>query len=395
MGHDSVCKLYLVGFCPENEKLFHNTRRDLGACPKSHLEIHKREFDEHPDKKKYQAANEVQLLKHLTSILRRCDEWTAREKQKNEEFLMDKKGYGAVAPSQEANKMKEKASKLLNEAEEMAAKGDIEASKTKVTQAQEYEKKAADWEEKVFQMPQICDICGGIKESEKRSAFKHEEGKVHKGILMMMDMHKDMKKREAKGELKVDGDIVDEEEKLREDEARERRREDREKRERDDKERRKKERERREREREEERQREKEREQRERDLRERRRKERENPTRDRSRSRSRDRRDTSRDRDRDRDRRDDKKDDKKEKAGSDDEKKDDKDKVSTQERFKQRAIQKQFMDLLVKSRIVTATSTYKDLEKQLGDKDEWKACDADTREDLANEFIECIKGIGA
>merc|ERR1712039_865218 len=103
-----------------------------------------------------------------------------------------------------------------------------------------------------------------------------------------------------------------------------------------------------------------------------------------------------RDRDRDRDRKDDKRDDKKDdkKAGSDDEKKDDKDKGSTQERFKQRAIQKQFMDLLVKSRMVTSTSTYKDLEKQLGDKDEWKACDADTREDLANEFIECIKGIG-
>merc|ERR1712217_572977 len=140
---------------------------------------------------------------------------------------------------------------------------------------------------------------------------------------------------------------------------------------------------------------EKEREQRERDLRERRRKERENPTRDRSRSRSRDRdrRDGSRDRDRDRDR--DRKEEKK--AVSDEEKKDkeDKDKGSTQERFKQRAIQKQFMDLLVKSRLVTTTSTYKDLEKQLGDKDEWKACDPETREDLANEFIECIKGIGA
>merc|ERR1719215_1312586 len=182
----------------------------------------------------------------------------------------------------------------------------------------------------------------------------------------MMDMHKQMKKREAKGELKVDGDIVDEEEKLRDDEARERRREDRDRREREEKERRRKERERRDRE------------QRERDLRERRRKERENPTRKSSRSRSRDRRET--------------KDDKK--AGSDDEKKDDKDKSSTQERFKQRAIQKQFMDLLVKSRIVTSTSTFKDLERQLGDKDEWKACDPETREDLANEFIECIKGIG-
>jgi len=387
----------LVGFCPENERLFHNTRRDLGECRKSHLEIHKMEFDAHPDMKKYKAAYEVQLLKHLTSILRRCDEWTAREKQKNEEFLADKKGYGAVAPSVEANKMKEKASKLLAEAEELASNGDIEGSKKKVTDAQEYEKKGKDWEEKTFAMPQICDICGGIKESEKRSAFKHEEGKVHKGILMMMDMHKEMKKREARGELKVDGDIVDEEEKLREDDARERRANERDKREREAKDRRRKEREEKEREREEKEREEKEREKRKREARERERYERENPKppeKDRSRSRGRkDDRGDDRRRGRDspdrRDKKEDKKDDKK-----DEKKEDTKEKVSSQDRFKQRAIQKQFMDLLVTSRIVTATSTYKDLEKALGDKEAWKACDSDTREELTTEFIDCIKTIG-
>lgn len=79
--HESVCKLWLVGFCPENEELFHNTKRDLGPCHKTHFDVHKREFNEHPDHAKYKAAYEARLLRHLTSILRRCDEWILREKR--------------------------------------------------------------------------------------------------------------------------------------------------------------------------------------------------------------------------------------------------------------------------------------------------------------------------
>merc|ERR1712083_1272348 len=120
--------------------------------------------------------------------------------------------------------------------------------KAKVTEAQEYEKKVADWEEKGYAIPQICEVCGGIRESEKRSAFKHEEGKVHKGILMMKKMHKDLRRKEERGELKVDRDIEDEERDQRDREAKERRAKDREERDRQAKERRAREREAKERE---------------------------------------------------------------------------------------------------------------------------------------------------
>lgn len=220
--HDSVCKLYLIGFCPEHEKLFTNTRRDLGVCPKTHFEISKEEFRAHPDKKRYQAAYELQLLRHLTTILRRCDDWTVKEKQKNEDNLQNQKDHGAAISCLEAKKMKDMASKLLSEAEDLASSGDLEGSKIKVNSAQEYEKKAIDWEGKANALPEICEICGSIKENAKRSGFKHEAGKLHQGVLMIKKMLAELKEKEARGELKVDEDILAEERDAKEREADER-----------------------------------------------------------------------------------------------------------------------------------------------------------------------------
>eukprot|EP00401_Gymnodinium_catenatum_P016336 CAMPEP_0117511882 /NCGR_PEP_ID=MMETSP0784-20121206/28740_1 /TAXON_ID=39447 /ORGANISM="" /LENGTH=512 /DNA_ID=CAMNT_0005307575 /DNA_START=183 /DNA_END=1721 /DNA_ORIENTATION=- len=472
--HDSVCKLYLVGFCPENEKLFHNTKRDLGTCPKTHFEISKEEFNAHPEKKKYQAAYELQLLRHLTTILRRCDEWAARERQKNEEFIQKLNGYGV---NSEAKRMKEMASKLLAEAEELASRGDFEGSKCKVSCAQEYEKKSLDCDDTATGLPEICDICGSIKESEKRSAFKHDAGKVHQGILMIKRMHAELKAKEAEGVLKVDDEILAEEREAKDREAKDRRAKEREAREREAREREAKEREAREREA-------REREERERSRREGSRsarvEDRFNGRADQQRledrePRDRRRRETSRgaraedkssaesqhdwhgsrsslrntgDRaDRDggrgrgdagarshddhrRRRRDEHSSDRhadrhyndgrrkrrredgipdrytdRHADDCDDSRRNGNDGVDrdqrepeadrkadgNEHRYKARYIQKQFMDLLVKSRAVTPTVTYKDLEALLGEKDEWKACDEATREELATEFIKSIR----
>ena len=39
------------------------------------------------DKKKYQAAYELQLHRHVASILQRCREWTDKEKRRNAAYL--------------------------------------------------------------------------------------------------------------------------------------------------------------------------------------------------------------------------------------------------------------------------------------------------------------------
>lgn len=292
----------------------------------------------------------------------------------------------------------------MAEAEELAAKGEIQQSKLAIYNAQEYEKKAKEYEDQaVTSGSQICDICGGIKESENFSAFKHEEGKVHKGILAITKMHKELKKKEADGELKVDRDIEEEEQKDKDREAKERRAKDREARDREDKERRTREREEREREAKEKEDRARrqsqaarDRDTRDRDGRDRRRQSR-SPRRgsdgrsDRGDGRSRregganrrDRREySSPDRGSDR-RGGDPNPDVRSKSPEE----------STQDVFKRRASEKAFTDLLITSGAVTSTSTYEDLERILGDKADWKDCDDEARRYVANSFIDCMKNM--
>lgn len=180
---DSVCKFDLVGFCPENEELFFNTKRDLGKCSKTHYEFSRSEFNAHPDVKRYTAEYEKLLMEHLSVLCRQCDDWGMKEKRKNEERTADV--AGGVA-REEIKKLNEAASKRLADAEEMASAGDVKGSKAKMQEADELSKKVADWETKAGVAVEVCSICGSSKESdiaaEKASKVLHEMGRVHETV---------------------------------------------------------------------------------------------------------------------------------------------------------------------------------------------------------------------
>lgn len=196
---DSVCKFFLVGFCPEHEDLFHNTRRDLGKCTKSHFEISKEEFNANPDKAKYEAQYRRELLAHLKDIIRRCDDWGAKERQKNE-FTIQKatdEGGNEVAKGEIA-KLNETASKLIAEAEDLASAGDVAGSRVKLDLSEQYKKKAEDWKEKYKNtVPEVCEICGLTKENDagadKGKVFSHSMGKVHQGFLLIRKWYAEIK----------------------------------------------------------------------------------------------------------------------------------------------------------------------------------------------------------
>jgi hypothetical protein len=201
---DSVCKNYLVGFCPEHEDLFHNTRRDLGECSKTHFEISKEEFNAHPDKEKYQAQFERELLNHLKDIVRRCDDWGAKERIKNEMCLQKAidEGGNEVAKAEIA-KVHETASQLISEAEDLASGGNVAASKVKLELSDQYKKKAEEWKEKYKSaVPEVCEVCGLTKENDagadKGKVFSHSMGKVHQGFLLIRKWYADIRERIAK-----------------------------------------------------------------------------------------------------------------------------------------------------------------------------------------------------
>jgi len=409
--HPDVCKLYLAGFCPENEQLFHNTKRDLGACSKTHFAVDTEEFNAHPEKKRYQEAYELQLCNHLSSILRRCEEWTAREKGKHEAALQT---FSGKLPNAEVGKKKDQASRMLEQAEELASKGDFEGSKRMINDAKDREQEAVELEESGSAFPEICEVCGERKDNDKRSAFKHEAGKVHQGILTIKKMYADLKKREGKGEIRVHQDIVDEERDQKDRDAKERRAKERDERERREKERREKQRrdEKEAREREKvnaERAREEEARRREgspRDARDRRRRDdsRGRRTEDgRGRQRNSDDRrrrdDDVRDRSADRQAEDGRG--KRQRTEPAEEappppppKEEAKEPDTSQSRARKRAMEKKFMDMLVTSGAVNAEATYESLEKVLGGKAEWLDCAETSRRELSGEFIGMVKNMG-
>merc|ERR1712039_387228 len=103
---------------------------------------------------------------YLDGIVRRCDEWAAKEKRKNDMAIQElqDKGPNDIAKA-EIEKLREQASQLLSDAEEMASSGNIDASKLRVEQAEQLQAKAQDWEAKARAPPaaDVCEICGMTK----------------------------------------------------------------------------------------------------------------------------------------------------------------------------------------------------------------------------------------
>jgi len=422
---DSVCKLWLAGFCPAHEELFYNTRRDLGKCPHTHFEMHKEEFNVHPDREKWLVHYEEQLLNHLGRLVRETKDIAEREKIKYEQFLQKIKEAPSSVKDADVEQFKAQATKLLAEAEMLAEKGDFDGSKRKIAESKIAEEKAKEAEENSGPpdvSERICSLCGERRDTEKKSAFSHESGRVHQGVLLIIKKHRELREREEKGKLKVDRDFINKETDRIERDAKDKRRA----KEREEREERAARKEREEREREDRR---KEREQREKEVREREarqareaeeerereakhklegdaKKEAERKRREadretaarqggrRSRSRSRGggerrdrrggggRRERSRSRSRSRDRRGGggRADTKKEDSGPGE---------SKQALFRARNIEKKFMDMLLGARC-TAQDVYEDIEKRCRDKDEWKDCPEHSRRELTASWLSAL-----
>jgi len=206
---DNICKLYLIGFCPQHEGLFHSTKRDIGKCSKVHSEAMKSEFEEHPDKEKYMREYKRQLKNYLEELVRGADERVAREKRNIQaaKQLIEEAGPNEIAKA-EIKKQNDQAAALFLEAETLAEDGKFNESKVKLELAEGIKKKAGDWEEKAraAHTEEVCKVCGSRTESGdlSKAKFRHEDGKIHAGFVKirqwLADIHKRVSEREERGE---------------------------------------------------------------------------------------------------------------------------------------------------------------------------------------------------
>eukprot|EP00416_Gambierdiscus_australes_P036953 CAMPEP_0171115172 /NCGR_PEP_ID=MMETSP0766_2-20121228/87135_1 /TAXON_ID=439317 /ORGANISM="Gambierdiscus australes, Strain CAWD 149" /LENGTH=425 /DNA_ID=CAMNT_0011577509 /DNA_START=94 /DNA_END=1368 /DNA_ORIENTATION=+ len=206
---DNICKLYLLGFCPQHEDLFHSTKRDIGKCHKVHSEAMKLEFEAHPDREYYQHEYERQLRCYLEDLVRGADEWVARERRNIQvaNQQIEESGPNEIAKA-EIRKLNEQAASLFAEAENLAEAGNFDESKVKLELAEEVKKRASDWEEKArtVRTEDVCEVCGSRMESgdPSKAKFRHEDGKIHAGYVKirqwLVDVRQRLREREERGE---------------------------------------------------------------------------------------------------------------------------------------------------------------------------------------------------
>lgn len=210
---DKVCKHFLLGFCPQwelaNSKL--TTKRNLGECCKVHSEAMKREFEEHPEKEKYQAEYERAFLPFLEGQVREADAWVARERanaQKAEATAREKTTVQTMPANvkEQIVQLEADMNKMMASAEELAESGDIEGSKFKVVLAEEIKNKVKEIEAKhpsytvTLKEEWVCEVCGtrteAVTENNETRFAAHFQGKVHVGYAKIREWVKELRKKQ-------------------------------------------------------------------------------------------------------------------------------------------------------------------------------------------------------
>jgi len=191
----NVCKRYLVGFCPNSaqDNWFHNTRRkDMNVCTKIHSDRLKKDFEEHPDRAKYQSEYERDFLNFLEGIVREADAWIARENG-NVTGNVTK-----IPPTVRAkiSELKAQSEHLMRHAEEAADKNEFAASKRSLELADIINKEIDDLKEKhsfVSTGEAVCDICGVRCKPDEEAA--HRAGRLHEGYTNIRAKVKDLREK--------------------------------------------------------------------------------------------------------------------------------------------------------------------------------------------------------
>mmetsp|Transcript_34195 Transcript_34195/g.76425 ORF Transcript_34195/g.76425 Transcript_34195/m.76425 type:complete len:449 (-) Transcript_34195:26-1372(-) len=183
----TICKHFLVGFCPH--ELFGSVaKRNLTPCSKIHSEVMKTQFEEHPDVTKYRVEYEEDFLGVLEKIATECDQYIRRERPK----CRPRGGKNVQLPSgvqQKVDELEKRYAELIRSAEKSADEdSSLALSQAQMKQALAVKEELESTKQGYgaeFPGEDVCDICGvrypcgaGWEGHDFRS---HMRGKTHDG----------------------------------------------------------------------------------------------------------------------------------------------------------------------------------------------------------------------
>ncbi|EIE77192.1 hypothetical protein G6F46_011438 [Rhizopus delemar] len=194
---DSVCKHYLVAFCPS--QLFTNTKSDLGACDKIHNDRLKEKYQK-SDKSKY--PYEAEFLDYLNKLIsdlgRKIRQGNGRLNIQSDDKLLE------LRKEEREEKMvllDVKIKELLQKVEEAGEEGrvqeaaDLQSQVDKLQEELELVKQNKDGLNPAEKRMEVCDVCGAFLVTNDSSdrLEAHYRGKQHQGYLKIRDTINEMK----------------------------------------------------------------------------------------------------------------------------------------------------------------------------------------------------------
>ncbi|KAI8987605.1 hypothetical protein BDF20DRAFT_813217 [Mycotypha africana] len=205
---DSVCKHYLVAFCPS--QLFTNTKSDLGGCDKIHNDRLKERYQKSPDKHNYPYEEDFYdyLNKLISDLSRKIRQGMGRlniqADDKAAELRKEEREEKMVL-------LDVKIKELLQKVEEAGEEGrvqeatDLQAQVDKLQEELEQFKENADnIREKRME---VCDVCGAFLVTNDSSdrLEAHYQGKQHQGYLKIRETIEKMRQSRQSSHSHRDG----------------------------------------------------------------------------------------------------------------------------------------------------------------------------------------------
>jgi len=196
-----LCHYYLCGLCPH--ELFSNTKVDMGACSKMHLDNMKTKYEEEVTAGKFYSYEE-ELYHLLEGIVRDID----RKIQNSRDRLARDEKYDAdvQAKAKKVEELGEEMGITLAKAEALGQEGKVEESLKLMARVEELKKLRVEadmiYREALPPGPpqqqqklHVCDVCGSflsILDNDRRLA-DHFGGRMHIGYVKCREKYNALK----------------------------------------------------------------------------------------------------------------------------------------------------------------------------------------------------------
>jgi len=194
---ESVCKYYLVDFCPHD--IFVNTKVDLGPCPNVHDEELKRKYQK-AELNSRKTSVEDDFIRFCQKMVNDLGHKIRRSKERLKLTQLEQAAAAGISPQEQAqieeqiSVLTEKINVLVDKAEKAGCEGDVEEAQGVLKLCDQFRDEREQLKKQIGMRPleqmgplpkpmEVCEICGSfliINDAQSR-IDDHINGKQHAG----------------------------------------------------------------------------------------------------------------------------------------------------------------------------------------------------------------------